>query len=108
MEDNEQMTKKSAHRFWGGSKNGYATAFHMAWPAVLESFFISLAGMVDSWMVSSMGASAVAAVGLATQPKFIGLCIFIAANVAVSALVARRRGEQDRYGANQVLMMVVA
>ena len=108
MEDNEQMTKKSAHRFWGGSKNGYATAFHMAWPAVLESFFISLAGMGDSWMVSSMGASAVAAVGLATQPKFIGLCIFIAANVAVSALVARRRGEQDRYGANQVLMMVVA
>ena len=59
-------------------------------------------------MVSSMGASAVAAVGLTTQPKFIGLCIFMALNVSVSALVARRRGEKDRYGANQVLLMAIA
>ena len=71
MEDNEQMTKKSAHRFWGGSKNGYATAFHMAWPAVLESFFISLAGMVDSWMVSSMGASAVGVIWFDFCPRWI-------------------------------------
>ena len=47
--------------------------------------FIALAGMVDSLMVSSIGAYAVAAVGLTTQPKFIGLCIFIAMNVSVSA-----------------------
>ena len=80
----------------------------MAWPAVMESFFVSFAGMVDSWMVSSLGASAVAAVGLTTQPKFIGLCIFMALNVSVSALVARRRGEQDKYGANQVLLMALA
>ena len=51
----------------------------------MESFFIALAGMVDSLMVSSIGAYAVAAVGLTTQPKFIGLCIFIAMNVSVSA-----------------------
>lgn len=107
MENEGHKIEKASSKFWGGSKNGYATAFHMAWPAVMESFFISLAGMVDSWMVSSMGASAVAAVGLTTQPKFIGLCIFIAVNVAVSALVARRRGEQDRYGANQVLLMAL-
>src|SRR5699024_5283877 len=93
--------------FMGGSKKGYQTAFHMAWPAVMESFFIALAGMVDSLMVSSLGASAVAAVGLTTQPKFIGLCLFIAMNVSVSALVARRRGEEDKKGANQVLLMAV-
>ena len=29
--------------FWGGDKEGYRTAFHMAWPAVMESFFISFA-----------------------------------------------------------------
>ncbi len=106
MEANLQETKKIG--FWGGNKDGYRTAFHMAWPAVMESFFISFAGMVDSWMVSSLGASAVAAVGLTTQPKFIGLCIFMALNVSVSALVARRRGEKDRYGANQVLLMAIA
>ena len=106
METNLQKQEKIG--FWGGDKEGYRTAFHMAWPAVMESFFISFAGMVDSWMVSSMGASAVAAVGLTTQPKFIGLCIFMALNVSISALVARRRGEKDRYGANQVLVMALA
>ena len=94
-------------KFMGGDKKGYRTAFQMAWPAVMESFFIALAGMVDSLMVSSMGAYAVAAVGLTTQPKFLGLCIFIATNVSVSALVARRKGEQDQKGANQVLLMAL-
>lgn len=89
----EGNLRKSIGKFMGGTKKGYQTAFHMAWPAVMESFFIALAGMVDSLMVSSLGAYAVAAVGLTTQPKFIGLCLFIATNVSVSALVARRRGE---------------
>ncbi len=94
-------------KLMGGDKKGYRIAFQMAWPAVMESFFIALAGMVDSLMVSSMGAYAVAAVGLTTQPKFLGLCIFIATNVSVSALVARRKGEEDRKGANQVLLMAI-
>lgn len=75
----------------------------MAWPAVCESFFVALAGMVDSLMVSSIGSYAVAAVGLTAQPKFMGLALFIAINVAVSALVARRRGEQNQKEANRIL-----
>lgn len=75
---------------------------NMAWPAMLESFFTAFAGLVDSLMVSSLGAYAVAAVGLTTQPKFIGLALFIAANVSVSALVARRKGEGLREEANQI------
>lgn len=63
-------------------------AIRLAWPAVCESFFIALAGMVNTFMVSTLGANAVAAVGLTTQPKFLGLALFIAANVAISALVA--------------------
>ena len=77
---------------------------HMAWPAVCESFFVSLAGMIDSLMVSTMGSYAVAAVGLTTQPKFMGLSVFIAVNVAVSALVARRRGEKKKDEANRILL----
>ena len=80
-----------------------AEAFQMAWPAVLESFCVALAGMVDSLMVSSIGAYAVAAVGLTTQPKFIGLALFTAVNVSVSAIVARRKGQQDKKGANETL-----
>ena len=69
----------------------------MAWPAVLESFFVALASMIDTLMVSSLGSTAVAAVGLTVQPKFLGFALFMATNVAVSALVARRRGQRDRH-----------
>lgn len=82
-------------------------AVRMAWPAVCESFFIALAGMVDSLMVSSLGSATVAAVGLTTQPKFLGLALFIAMNVSVSALVARRRGEKRQNSANQILIVAV-
>ncbi len=85
-------------------KEQVQTVLQMAWPSVLESFFVALIGMVDSLMVSQVGAHAVAAVGLTTQPKFIGLAAFTAVNVAVSALVARRKGEGRRKEANQVLV----
>ncbi|MBP3218434.1 MAG: MATE family efflux transporter [Lachnospiraceae bacterium] len=79
-------------------------AVKIAWPAVLESFFVSLAGMIDTMMVATMGSYAVAAVGLTTQPKFIGLAVFFAINVAVSAIVARRKGEERQEGANEALL----
>ncbi len=89
-------------------KNSIAReAVRMALPAVLESFFVALAGMVDSLMVSSLGSHAVAAVGLTTQPKFMGLSLFFATNVAVSALVARRRGEKRKDLANRILLVAV-
>lgn len=74
----------------------------MAWPAILEAFFAAFAGLVDSLMVSSLGSYAVAAVGLTTQPKFFGLSLFFAANVSISALVARRKGEGKREEANKL------
>ncbi len=78
--------------------------FHTAWPAVLESFFIALAGIIDTIMVASLGVYAISAVGLTTQPKFIGLSIFFSINMAVSAFVARRKGEQNREKANETLL----
>lgn len=76
----------------------------MAWPAILESFFAAFAGLVDSLMVSSLGAHAVAAVGLTTQPKFMGLALFFAANVSISALVARRKGQDKKDDANRIFV----
>lgn len=84
-------------------KGSLGAVLKIAWPSVLESFFTSLVGLVDSLMVSRVGAHAVAAVGLTTQPKFIGLATFFALNVSISALVARRKGEERRKEANQVL-----
>ena len=80
---------------------------NIAWPAVLESFLISIVSMVDNIMVSSLGTYAIAAVGLTTQPKFVFFALVISMNVALSALVARRRGENDREGANKVLRQAI-
>ena len=82
-------------------------ALSVAWPAMAESFFVALAGMIDTMMVSALGPSAVAAIGLTNQPKFIGLTIFFGINVAVSALVARRKGEGRQETANQILLTAI-
>lgn len=79
----------------------------MAWPAIVESFFVAFAGLIDSLMVSSLGSYAVAAVGLTTQPKLLGLALFFALNVAISALVARRRGEKKQDSANEILLTAI-
>ena len=88
-------------------KEMYRKALAVAWPAMMESFFITLAGMIDTMMVAELGSYAVAAVGLTAQPKFIGLTLFIGINVAVSALVARRKGEQRRDDAQEIVWTAI-
>lgn len=96
------MIKKSQYK-----KENIHITLDMAWPSIIESFFVAFAGLIDSLMVSSLGSYAVAAVGLTTQPKFMGLSLFFATNVAVSALVARRRGEKNQEDANRILSTVI-
>ncbi len=102
MEQDKQNDRKPKH-----SKENIHITFNMAWPSIVESFFVAFAGLVDSLMVSSLGSYAVAAVGLTTQPKFIGLSLFFALNVAISALIARRRGEEKPEEANRILSTAV-
>ncbi|MCF0115354.1 MAG: MATE family efflux transporter, partial [Erysipelotrichaceae bacterium] len=80
------------------------TVINVAWPAVLESFFVALAGIIDTLMVSALGTSAVASIGLTTQPKFLALAVFMACNIALSALIARRVGQKDQKSANEILV----
>jgi len=75
----------------------------MAWPAIVEQFLVSLVSFIDTVMVSGLGAYAIAAVGLCGQPKFVTLVPFFALNVALSALVARRKGQGNRDSANKIL-----
>ena len=91
----KQLVKENYH------KETLKITIDMAWPAIVESFFVAFAGLIDSLMVSSLGSYAVAAVGLTTQPKLLGLALFFALNVAISALVARRRGEKKQDSANE-------
>ena len=86
-------------------KELFRDTINMAWPSVVESFLVALVGFVDTIMVSSLGSYAIAAVGLTTQPKFIGLCLFMSMSTAISALVARRRGEENRESAVRIVRM---
>ena len=98
------MEEQSKKKFLSYDRAIIKDSVGMAWPAIVESFFVAFAGLVDSFMVSSLGKDAVAAVGLTTQPKFVGMSLFIATGVSLSALVARRRGQDKKEDANRVLL----
>ncbi len=85
----------------------YRRAFSTAWPAMMEMFFVTLAGMIDTMMVGGLGSYAISAVGLTAQPKFIGLTLFFGINVAVSALVARRKGENRPEDAQEIVWTAI-
>lgn len=80
------------------SKMLYSDVFRIAWPSLVELTLTQLASMVDLMMVGSLGAWALTAVGLTTQPKFLLMTLFMAMNVGATAMVARHKGagNQDR------------
>ena len=81
------------------TKTVYANTVSVAWASIVESFLISLIAMTATVMVSGIGEEAIAAVGLATQPRFIVQTLVMALNISVTSIAARRRGENDREGA---------
>ena len=85
------------------TKSAYSNFFKFAWPSMAESLLISLVGLVDTQMVSGLGSSAVTAVGVTNQPKFLFYAPLFALNVGVTAIVSRRKGQNDREGANRCL-----
>lgn len=85
------------------TREAYGNLFGIAFPSVLEMVLISLIGMIDTIMVSSINTDAVAAVGLVGQPRMLTLCIFFALNVGITAVIARRKGEERRDEANRTL-----
>ena len=86
------------------SKDTVKETVRIAAPAMVESFFSAVATFIDSKMVSSLGTAAVASVALTTQPMLLRLTPFTAINIAVAALVARRKGEQKQVEANRILV----
>ena len=84
----------------------YRTFITIAWPALMESMLGGLISFVDTIMVSGVGETAVAAVGLTNQPRLLFYAIFLSMSIAVNAMVSRRFGEKDPQSANRVLAMV--
>ena len=73
----------------------YRDVVRIAWPSFVELMLTQLASMVDLMMVGSLGAWALTAVGLTTQPKFLLMTVFQSMNVGATALVARYKGADN-------------
>lgn len=76
---------------------------HLMWPALCENLLSTLVSMADTVMVSSLGTSAINAVGLCTQPRFIVFSAFMALGTGTTALVARAKGAGNREEARRCL-----
>lgn len=85
------------------NREAYGRAINMAWPSIIESVLLALVTLIDTLMVSGLGEEAVAAVGITSQPRLIVLALIFSLNIGVTAVVARRRGQQDKDGANRCL-----
>ncbi len=93
------------------SRELYSDIVRIAWPSLVELILTQLASMVDLMMVGqiggstnpTLGAEALTAVGLTTQPKFLLMTAFMAMNTGVTALVARYKGLGDKKKANLVV-----
>lgn len=85
-------------------KSAYRDVMRIALPSIVEMVLMSLIGSVDTMMVGNeLGAEALSSVGLPTQPRMLILCLFFALNVGVTAIVARRKGEERQDDANATL-----
>ncbi|MBQ9832167.1 MAG: MATE family efflux transporter [Clostridia bacterium] len=81
----------------------YKRCIKTAWPAAVESVFIALMGLIDTFMVSRLGETAISAVGITTQPKFLFMALIFALNIGVTAVIARLKGEGDNIGCRRTL-----
>jgi putative MATE family efflux protein len=80
----------------------------LAIPMVLELAMESLFAVVDIFFVSSLGAEAVATVGLTEAVLTLLYAVAIGLSMSTTAMVARRIGEQNRAGAARAAVQAIA
>lgn len=76
-------------------------------PAAMETFLITLIGLLDTIMVSGVGTEALAGVNIAQQPVFIALVVCMGLNAGVTAIVARRYGENNQEEAKRTIRQAI-
>ena len=84
-------------------KDIYKRTINIAWPSTVEGALTAIIGSVDTMMVGTLGAAAIAAVGLTGQPRMIMYVFAQAMCVGTTALCARRKGAGDQKSANSCL-----
>ena len=79
----------------------------LALPATGEQLLSMMVSIVDTMLVGHLGASALAAVSLATQWTFMAITLFTAVSTGATALVARSVGAGDWDTANRTVRQSV-
>lgn len=98
-----ELVPEGAQGYIPTNREAYGSYFSLALPSILEAVLATLIGAIDTAMVGTIGPQAIAAVGLVGQPRMLMLCLFMAMNVGITAVVARRKGEERQYAANATM-----
>ncbi|WP_299218858.1 MATE family efflux transporter [uncultured Aquimarina sp.] len=81
--------------------------FMLAIPMILEMIMESIFALVDIYWVSSLGENAIATVGLTESVITLIYAVAIGLSMGVTAIVARRVGEEDIEGASQAAVQAI-
>lgn len=94
------------------SKDNRARVIKIAWPVLAELFLSSLFSMVDMMMLGNIAGrelanQSVAAVGIVSQPLFIGVALIQSMNIGGTAMIARYLGAGQPKRIENVLKHVI-
>ncbi|MBP2831426.1 MATE family efflux transporter [Aquimarina sp. U1-2] len=81
--------------------------FMLSVPMVLEMMMESVFFLVDAYFVSSLGANAIATVGLTESVLTLVYAVAIGLSMGITAIVARRTGEKDIPGASRAAVQSI-
>lgn len=103
LKENQRMKEEALP----SSREIYNITLKTAYPSIIEMFLVGLMGLITNIMVGSLGGTlgddAIAGVGITGQPRMILLACVFSLNIGVTAVVARRRGEENREKASETL-----
>jgi len=85
------------------NREAYGRSLRIAFPAVVEMVSIALMDMIDVFMIGQVSDQAMASVGLSGQPRMLILSIFFALNIALTAIIARKKGAGEMDDARSAL-----
>ncbi|MBB6481233.1 MATE family efflux transporter [Spirochaeta isovalerica] len=89
------------------NKKMYDEIIRFTLPCLAELFLFSLISVVNMAMVGRLGAAALSAVGLSSQPVRISIALFQAFNIGATAMIARYTGARDYGNARKVIVQTI-